>query len=80
MKKKSPYFIVLAILIFSTLYLRNSTVEAYHFESNYDLSTCIIEFPDGTHHRGAHCWAPNPQGPCNGATVCMNGAPPPQVE
>jgi len=80
MKRNSKMIIALAIVAIFGLYIKNSKVEAHHSGSNYDLSVCIITFADGTTHRGAHCWAPNPNGPCTKATVCMNGAPPPQVE
>lgn len=79
MKRKSKLLIGFALVAFFGLYMKNSTVKAYT-QSNYDLGICTIYFADGTTHRGAHCWAPNPNGPCSRATECMNGAPPPQVE
>lgn len=69
-------------MIFLALILYNprKKVSAHTGGSKYDLTICDIEFPDGSHHRAAMCWAPSTNGPCDRATECMNGVPPPQEQ
>ena len=77
--KKIKFIPILAIIGIASFMLFGSVNANDLTDTNYRLTMCKINFPDGTFHLGAHCIEPEAGGPCDRQSVCLGGAPPPQI-